>query len=184
MFMQSFEMPRPNGFGIDSSHGIFGGFGVNLPPIALYAMLWNVSQYAYDELKMDSNHSIMPRRRGRLCFRLAMLESALVLCYHSSRATLCIMCMKDVRKTVFQAIDGGTIPHTFQSLQVAKLSGCLWGHCEIGCFSFRGIKCKGHKSILETCARRVKIRRLDLFYDGIYIVFDTSKHKHHYIGNF
>lgn len=22
-------------------------------------MLWNVSQYAYDELKMDSNHSIM-----------------------------------------------------------------------------------------------------------------------------
>ena len=112
--------------------------------------------------------------------------------YHSAEQPYAAYVHEGCRKTVFQAIDGKTIPHTFR---IARLSmtedyqAVYEALCKVATddsiLILEGINDnKDTKAFWKRVQESQKATRTyDLFLCGI-IVFDTSKHKHHYIVNF
>lgn len=177
--------------------GYSRGFGVQSPSaysFIRYVLTEHYPYYAYDELKMRfKSFDHATKKKGRLYFRLAnYAQASHWFDYHSAEQPYAAYVHEGCRKTVFQAIDGKTIPNAFR---IARLSMTedYQAVYEVLC------KVATDDSILilegindnkDTKAfwRRVQesqkaTRTYDLFLCGI-IVFDTSKHKHHYIVNF
>ena len=177
--------------------GYSRGFGVQSPTaysFIRYVLTEHYPYYAYDELKMrfkSSDHAT--KKKGRLYFRLAnYAQASHWFDYHSAEQPYAAYVHEGCRKTVFQAIDGKTIPHTFR---IARLSmtedyqAVYEALCKVATddsiLILEGINDdKDTKAFWKRVQERQKATRTyDLFLCGI-IVFDTSKHKHHYIVNF
>lgn len=177
--------------------GYSRGFGVQSPSaysFIRYVLTEHYPYYAYDELKMrfkSSDHAT--KKKGRLYFRLANnAQASHWFDYHSAEQPYAAYVHEGCRKTVFQAIDGKTIPHTFR---IARLSmtedyqAVYEALCKVATddsiLILEGINDnKDTKAFWKRVQESQKATRTyDLFLCGI-IVFDTSKHKHHYIVNF
>lgn len=177
--------------------GYSRGFGVQSPSaysFIRYVLTEHYPYYAYDELKMrfkSFNHAT--KKKGRLYFRLAnYAQASHWFDYHSAEQPYAAYVHEGCRKTVFQAIDGKTIPNAFR---IARLSmtedyqAVYEALCKVATddsiLILEGINDdKDTKAFWKRVQESQKATRTyDLFLCGI-IVFDTSKHKHHYIVNF
>lgn len=177
--------------------GYSRGFGVQSPSaysFIRYVLTEHYPYYAYDELKMrfkSSDHAT--KKKGRLYFRLAnYAQASHWFDYHSAEQPYAAYVHEGCRKTVFQAIDGKTIPNAFR---IARLSmtedyqAVYEALCKVATddsiLILEGINDnKDTKAFWKRVQESQKATRTyDLFLCGI-IVFDTSKHKHHYIVNF
>lgn len=177
--------------------GYSRGFGVQSPSaysFIRYVLTEHYPYYAYDELKMrfkSSDHAT--KKKGRLYFRLAnYAQASHWFDYHSAEQPYAAYVHEGCRKTVFQAIDGKTIPNAFR---IARLSmtedyqAVYEALCKVATddsiLILEGINDnKDTKAFWKRVQESQKTTRTyDLFLCGI-IVFDTSKHKHHYIVNF
>ena len=177
--------------------GYSRGFGVQSPSaysFIRYVLTEHYPYYAYDELKMRfKSFDHATKKKGRLYFRLAnYAQASHWFDYHSAEQPYAAYVHEGCRKTVFQAIDGKTIPHTFR---IARLSmtedyqAVYEALCKVATddsiLILEGINDnKDTKAFWKRVQESQKATRTyDLFLCGI-IVFDTSKHKHHYIVNF
>ena len=177
--------------------GYSRGFGVQSPSaysFIRYVLTEHYPYYAYDELKMRfKSFDHATKKKGRLYFRLAnYAQASHWFDYHSAEQPYAAYVHEGCRKTVFQAIDGKTIPHTFR---IARLSmsedyqAVYEALCKLATddsiLILEGINDnKDTKAFWKRVQETQKATRTyDLFLCGI-IVFDTSKHKHHYIVNF
>ena len=177
--------------------GYSRGFGVQSPSaysFIRYVLTEHYPYYAYDELKMRfKSFDHATKKKGRLYFRLAnYAQASHWFDYHSAEQPYAAYVHEGCRKTVFQAIDGKTIPNAFR---IARLSmtedyqAVYEALCKVATddsiLILEGINDnKGTKAFWKRVQERQKATRTyDLFLCGI-IVFDTSKHKHHYIVNF
>ena len=177
--------------------GYSRGFGVQSPSaysFIRYVLTEHYPYYAYDELKMrfkSSDHAT--KKKGRLYFRLAnYAQASHWFDYHSAEQPYAAYVHEGCRKTIFQAIDGKTIPNAFR---IARLSmtedyqAVYEALCKVATddsiLILEGINDnKDTKAFWKRVQESQKATRTyDLFLCGI-IVFDTSKHKHHYIVNF
>ena len=177
--------------------GYSRGFGVQSPSaysFIRYVLTEHYPYYAYDELKMRfKSFDHATKKKGRLYFRLAnYAQASHWFDYHSAEQPYAAYVHEGCRKTIFQAIDGKTIPNAFR---IARLSmtedyqAVYEALCKVATDDSILIL-EGINDNKDTKAfwRRVQesqkaTRTYDLFLCGI-IVFDTSKHKHHYIVNF
>lgn len=177
--------------------GYSRGFGVQSPSaysFIRYVLTEHYPYYAYDELKMRfKSFDHATKKKGRLYFRLAnYAQASHWFDYHSAEQPYAAYVHEGCRKTVFQAIDGKTIPHAFR---IARLSmtedyqAVYEALCKVATddsiLILEGINAnKDTKAFWKRVQESQKATRTyDLFLCGI-IVFDTSKHKHHYIVNF
>lgn len=177
--------------------GYSRGFGVQSPSaysFIRYVLTEHYPYYAYDELKMRfKSFDHATKKKGRLYFRLAnYAQASHWFDYHSAKQPYAAYVHEGCRKTVFHAIDGKTIPHTFR---IARLSmtedyqAVYEALCKVATddsiLILEGINAnKDTKAFWKRVQESQKATRTyDLFLCGI-IVFDTSKHKHHYIVNF
>ena len=177
--------------------GYSRGFGVQSPSaysFIRYVLTEHYPYYAYDELKMRfKSFDHATKKKGRLYFRLAnYAQASHWFDYHSAEQPYAAYVHEGCRKTVFQAIDGKTIPHAFR---IARLSmtedyqAVYEALCKVATddssLILEGINDnKDTKAFWKRVQESQKATRTyDLFLCGI-IVFDTSKHKHHYIVNF
>ena len=177
--------------------GYSRGFGVQSPSaysFIRYVLTEHYPYYAYDELKIRfKSFDHATKKKGRLYFRLAnYAQASHWFDYHSAEQPYAAYVHEGCRKTVFQAIDGKTIPHTFR---IARLSmtedyqAVYEALCKVATddsiLILEGINAnKDTKAFWKRVQESQKATRTyDLFLCGI-IVFDTSKHKHHYIVNF
>lgn len=177
--------------------GYSRGFGVQSPSaysFIRYVLTEHYPYYAYDELKMRfKSFDHATKKKGRLYFRLAnYAQASHWFDYHSAEQPYAAYVHEGCRKTVFQAIDGKTIPNAFR---IARLSmtedyqAVYEALCKVATddsiLILEGINDnKGTKAFWKRVQESQKATRTyDLFLCGI-IVFDTSKHKHHYIVNF
>lgn len=177
--------------------GYSRGFGVQSPSaysFIRYVLTEHYPYYAYDELKMRfKSFDHATKKKGRLYFRLANYARASHwFDYHSAEQPYAAYVHEGCRKTVFQAIDGKTIPNAFR---IARLSmtedyqAVYEALCKVATddsiLILEGINDnKDTKAFWKRVQESQKATRTyDLFLCGI-IVFDTSKHKHHYIVNF
>lgn len=177
--------------------GYSRGFGVQSPSaysFIRYVLTEHYPYYAYDELKMRfKSFDHATKKKGRLYFRLAnYAQASHWFDYHSAEQPYAAYVHEGCRKTVFQAIDGKPIPHTFR---IARLSmtedyqAVYEALCKVATddsiLILEGINDnKDTKAFWKRVQESQKATRTyDLFLCGI-IVFDTSKHKHHYIVNF
>lgn len=177
--------------------GYSRGFGVQSPSaysFIRYVLTEHYPYYAYDELKMRfKSFDHATKKKGRLYFRLAnYAQASHWFDYHSAEQPYAAYVHEGCRKTVFQAIDGKTIPNAFR---IARLSmtedyqAVYEALCKVATddsiLILEGINDnKDTKTFWKRVQESQKATRTyDLFLCGI-IVFDTSKHKHHYIVNF
>lgn len=177
--------------------GYSRGFGVQSPSaysFIRYVLTEHYPYYAYDELKMRfKSFDHATKKKGRLYFRLAnYAQASHWFDYHSAEQPYAAYVHEGCRKTVFQAIDGKTIPNAFC---IARLSmtedyqAVYEALCKVATddsiLILEGINAnKDTKAFWKRVQESQKATRTyDLFLCGI-IVFDTSKHKHHYIVNF
>lgn len=177
--------------------GYSRGFGVQSPSaysFIRYVLTEHYLYYAYDELKMRfKSFDHATKKKGRLYFRLAnYAQASHWFDYHSAEQPYAAYVHEGCRKTVFQAIDGKTIPNAFR---IARLSmtedyqAVYEALCKVATddsiLILEGINDnKDTKAFWKRVQESQKATRTyDLFLCGI-IVFDTSKHKHHYIVNF
>ena len=177
--------------------GYSRGFGVQSPSaysFIRYVLTEHYPYYAYDELKMRfKSFDHATKKKGRLYFRLAnYAQASHWFDYHSAEQPYAAYVHEGCRKTVFQAIDGKTIPNAFR---IARLSmtedyqAVYEALCKVAIddsiLILEGINAnKDTKAFWKRVQESQKATRTyDLFLCGI-IVFDTSKHKHHYIVNF
>lgn len=177
--------------------GYSRGFGVQSPSaysFIRYVLTEHYPYYAYDELKMRfKSFDHATKKKGRLYFRLAnYAQASHWFDYHSAEQPYAAYVHEGCRKTIFQAIDGKTIPNTFR---IARLSmtedyqAVYEALCKVATddsiLILEGINDnKDTKAFWKRVQESQKATRTyDLFLCGI-IVFDTSKHKHHYIVNF
>lgn len=177
--------------------GYSRGFGVQSPSaysFIRYVLTEHYPYYAYDELKMRfKSFDHATKKKGRLYFRLAnYAQASHWFDYHSAEQPYAAYVHEGCRKTVFQAIDGKTIPNAFR---IARLSmtedyqAVYEALCKVATddsiLILEGINAnKDTKAFWKRVQESQKATRTyDLFLCGI-IVFDTSKHKHHYIVNF
>lgn len=177
--------------------GYSRGFGVQSPSaysFIRYVLTEHYPYYAYDELKMRfKSFDHATKKKGRLYFRLAnYAQASHWFDYHLAEQPYAAYVHEGCRKTVFQAIDGKTIPNAFR---IARLSmtedyqAVYEALCKVATddsiLILEGINDnKDTKAFWKRVQERQKATRTyDLFLCGI-IVFDTSKHKHHYIVNF
>ena len=177
--------------------GYSRGFGVQSPSaysFIRYVLTEHYPYYAYDELKMRfKSFDHATKKKGRLYFRLAnYAQASHWFDYHSAEQPYAAYVHEGCRKTVFQAIDGKTIPYAFR---IARLSmtedyqAVYEALCKVATddsiLILEGINDnKDTKAFWKRVQESQKATRTyDLFLCGI-IVFDTSKHKHHYIVNF
>ena len=177
--------------------GYSRGFGVQSPSaysFIRYVLTEHYPYYAYDELKMRfKSFDHATKKKGRLYFRLAnYAQASHWFDYHSAEQPYAAYVHEGCRKTVFQAIDGKTIPNAFR---IARLSmsedyqAVYEALCKVATddsiLILEGINDnKDTKAFWKRVQESQKgTRTYDLFLCGI-IVFDTSKHKHHYIVNF
>ena len=177
--------------------GYSRGFGVQSPSaysFIRYVLTEHYPYYAYDELKMRfKSFDHATKKKGRLYFRLAnYAQASHWFDYHSVGQPYAAYVHEGCRKTVFQAIDGKTIPNAFR---IARLSmtddyqAVYEALCKVATddsiLILEGINAnKDTKAFWRRVQESQKATRTyDLFLCGI-IVFDTSKHKHHYIVNF
>ena len=177
--------------------GYSRGFGVQSPSaysFVRYVLTEHYPYYAYDELKMRfKSFDHATKKKGRLYFRLAnYAQASHWFDYHSAEQPYAAYVHEGCRKTVFQAIDGKTIPNAFR---IARLSmtedyqAVYEALCKVATddsiLILEGINAnKDTKAFWKRVQESQKATRTyDLFLCGI-IVFDTSKHKHHYIVNF
>lgn len=177
--------------------GYSRGFGVQSPSaysFIRYVLTEHYPYYAYDELKMRfKSFDHATKKKGRLYFRLAnYAQASHWFDYHSAEQPYAAYVHEGCRKTVFQAIDGKTIPNAFR---IARLSmtedyqAVYEALCKVtaddSILILEGINAnKDTKAFWKRVQESQKATRTyDLFLCGI-IVFDTSKHKHHYIVNF
>ena len=177
--------------------GYSRGFGVQSPSaysFIRYVLTEHYPYYAYDELKMrfkSSDHAT--KKKGRLYFRLAnYAQASHWFDYHSAEQPYAAYVHEGCRKTVFQAIDGKTIPNAFR---IARLSmtedyqAVYEALCKVATddsiLILEGINDnKDTKAFWKRVQESQKATRTyDLFLCGI-IVFDTSKHKQPYIVNY
>jgi len=177
--------------------GYSRGFGVQSPSaysFIRYVLTEHYPYYAYDELKMRfKSFDHATKKKGRLYFRLAnYAQASHWFDYHSAEQPYAAYVHEGCRNTVFQAIDGKTIPNAFR---IARLSmtedyqAVYEALCKVATddsiLILEGINDnKDTKAFWKRVQESQKATRTyDLFLCGI-IVFDTSKHKHHYIVNF
>lgn len=177
--------------------GYSRGFGVQSPSaysFIRYVLTEHYPYYAYDELKMRfKSFDHATKKKGRLYFRLAnYAQASHWFDYHLAGQPYAAYVHEGCRKTVFQAIDGKTIPNAFR---IARLSmtedyqAVYEALCKVATddsiLILEGINDnKDTKAFWKRVQERQKATRTyDLFLCGI-IVFDTSKYKHHYIVNF
>lgn len=177
--------------------GYSRGFGVQSPSaysFIRYVLTEHYPYYAYDELKMRfKSFDHATKKKGRLYFRLAnYAQASYWFDYHLAGQPYAAYVHEGCRKTVFQAIDGKTIPNAFR---IARLSmtedyqAVYEALCKVATddsiLILEGINDnKDTKAFWKRVQESQKATRTyDLFLCGI-IVFDTSKHKHHYIVNF
>ena len=177
--------------------GYSRGFGVQSPSaysFIRYVLTEHYPYYAYDELKMRfKSFDHATKKKGRLYFRLAnYAQASHWFDYHSAEQPYAAYVHEGCLKTVFQAIDGKTIPNAFR---IARLSmtedyqAVYEALCKVATddsiLILEGINDnKDTKAFWKRVQESQKATRTyDLFLCGI-IVFDTSKHKHHYIVNF
>lgn len=177
--------------------GYSRGFGVQSPSaysFIRYVLTEHYPYYAYDELKMRfKSFDHATKKKGRLYFRLAnYAQASHWFDYHSAEQPYAAYVHEGCRKTVFQAIDGKTIPNAFR---IARLSmtedyqAVYEALCKVATddsiLILEGINDnKDTKAFWKRVQESQKATRTyDLFLCGI-IVFDTSKHKHHYMVNF
>lgn len=177
--------------------GYSRGFGVQSPSaysFIRYVLTEHYPYYAYNELKMRfKSFDHATKKKGRLYFRLAnYAQASHWFDYHSAEQPYAAYVHEGCRKTVFQAIDGKTIPNAFR---IARLSmtedyqAVYEALCKVATddsiLILEGINDdKDTKAFWKRVQESQKATRTyDLFLCGI-IVFDTSKHKHHYIVNF
>ena len=177
--------------------GYSRGFGVQSPSaysFIRYVLTEHYPYYAYDELKMRfKSFDHATKKKGRLYFRLAnYAQASHWFDYHSAEQPYAAYVHEGCRKTVFQAIDGKTIPNAFR---IARLSmtedyqAVYEALCKVATddsiLILEGINDnKDTKAFWKRVQESQKATRTyDLFLCGI-IVFDTSKHKYHYIVNF
>ena len=177
--------------------GYSRGFGVQSPSaysFIRYVLTEHYPYYAYDELKMRfKSFDHATKKKGRLYFRLAnYAQASHWFDYHSAEQPYAAYVHEGCRKTVFQAIDGKTIPNAFR---IARLSmtedyqAVYEALCKVATddsiLILEGINDnKDTKAFWKRVQESQKATRTyDLFLCGI-IIFDTSKHKHHYIVNF
>ena len=177
--------------------GYSRGFGVQSPSaysFIRYVLTEHYPYYAYDELKMRfKSFDHATKKKGRLYFRLAnYAQASHWFDYHSAEQPYAAYVHEGCRKTVFQAIDGKTIPNAFR---IARLSmtedyqAVYEALCKVATddsiLILEGINDnKDTKAFWKRVQESQKATRTyDLFLCGI-IGFDTSKHKHHYIVNF
>lgn len=177
--------------------GYSRGFGVQSPSaysFIRYVLTEHYPYYAYDELKMRfKSFDHATKKKGRLYFRLAnYVQASHWFDYHLAEQPYAAYVHEGCRKTVFQAIDGKTIPNAFR---IARLSmtedyqAVYEALCKVATddsiLILEGINDnKDTKAFWKRVQESQKATRTyDLFLCGI-IVFDTSKHKHHYIVNF
>lgn len=177
--------------------GYSRGFGVQSPSaysFIRYVLTEHYPYYAYDELKMRfKSFDHATKKKGRLYFRLAnYAQASHWFDYHSAEQPYAAYVHEGCRKTVFQAIDGKTIPNAFR---IARLSmtedyqAVYEALCKVATddsiLILEGINDnKDTKAFWKRVQESQKATRTyNLFLCGI-IVFDTSKHKHHYIVNF
>lgn len=177
--------------------GYSRGFGVQSPSaysFIRYVLTEHYPYYAYDELKMRfKSFDHATKKKGRLYFRLAnYAQASHWFDYHSAKQPYAAYVHEGCRKTVFHAIDGKTIPNAFR---IARLSmtedyqAVYEALCKVATddsiLILEGINDnKDTKAFWKRVQESQKATRTyDLFLCGI-IVFDTSKHKHHYIVNF
>lgn len=177
--------------------GYSRGFGVQSPSaysFIRYVLTEHYPYYAYDELKIRfKSFDHATKKKGRLYFRLAnYAQASHWFDYHSAEQPYAAYVHEGCRKTVFQAIDGKTIPNAFR---IARLSmtedyqAVYEALCKVATddsiLILEGINAnKDTKAFWKRVQESQKATRTyDLFLCGI-IVFDTSKHKHHYIVNF
>ena len=177
--------------------GYSRGFGVQSPSaysFIRYVLTEHYPYYAYDELKMRfKSFDHATKKKGRLYFRLAnYAQASHWFDYHSAEQPYAAYVHEGCRKTVFQAIDGKMIPNAFR---IARLSmsedyqAVYEALCKVATddsiLILEGINDnKDTKAFWKRVQESQKATRTyDLFLCGI-IVFDTSKHKHHYIVNF
>ena len=177
--------------------GYSRGFGVQSPSaysFIRYVLTEHYPYYAYDELKMRfKSFDHATKKKGRLYFRLAnYAQASHWFDYHLAEQPYAAYVHEGCRKTVFQAIDGKTIPNAFR---IARLSmtedyqAVYEALCKVATddsiLILEGINAnKDTKAFWKRVQESQKATRTyDLFLCGI-IVFDTSKHKHHYIVNF
>ena len=104
--------------------GYSRGFGVQSPSaysFIRYVLTEHYPYYAYDELKMRfKSFDHATKKKGRLYFRLAnYAQASHWFDYHSAEQPYAAYVHEGCRKTVFQAIDGKTIPNAFR---IARLS--------------------------------------------------------------
>lgn len=177
--------------------GYSRGFGVQSPSaysFIRYVLTEHYPYYAYDELKMRfKSFDHATKKKGRLYFRLAnYAQASHWFDYHLAEQPYAAYVHEGCRKTAFQAIDGKTIPNAFR---IARLSmtedyqAVYEALCKVATddsiLILEGINDnKDTKAFWKRVQESQKATRTyDLFLCGI-IVFDTSKHKHHYIVNF
>ena len=177
--------------------GYSRGFGVQSPSaysFIRYVLTEHYPYYAYDELKMRfKSFDHATKKKGRLYFRLAnYAQASHWFDYHSAEQPYAAYVHEGCRKTVFQTIDSKTIPNAFR---IARLSmtedyqAVYEALCKVATddsiLILEGINDnKDTKAFWKRVQESQKATRTyDLFLCGI-IVFDTSKHKHHYIVNF
>ena len=177
--------------------GYSRGFGVQSPSaysFIRYVLTEHYPYYAYDELKIRfKSFDHATKKKGRLYFRLAnYAQASHWFDYHSAEQPYAAYVHEGCRKTVFQTIDGKTIPNAFR---IARLSmtedyqAVYEALCKVATddsiLILEGINAnKDTKAFWKRVQESQKATRTyDLFLCGI-IVFDTSKHKHHYIVNF
>lgn len=177
--------------------GYSRGFGVQSPSaysFIRYVLTEHYPYYAYDELKMRfKSFDHATKKKGRLYFRLAnYAQASHWFDYHSAEQPYAAYVHEGCRKTIFQAIDGKTIPNAFR---IARLSmtedyqAVYEALCKVATddsiLILEGINDNKDTKAFWKCVQESQkaTRTYDLFLCGI-IVFDTSKHKHHYIVNF
>lgn len=177
--------------------GYSRGFGVQSPSaysFIRYVLTEHYPYYAYDELKMRfKSFDHATKKKGRLYFRLAnYAQASHWFDYHLAEQPYAVYVHEGCRKTGFQAIDSKTIPNAFR---IARLSmtedyqAVYEALCKVATddsiLILEGINAnKDTKAFWKRVQESQKATRTyDLFLCGI-IVFDTSKHKHHYIVNF
>jgi len=177
--------------------GYSRGFGVQSPSaysFIRYVLTEHYPYYAYDELKMRfKSFDHATKKKGRLYFRLAnYAQASHWFDYHSAEQPYAAYVHEGCRKTVFQAIDGKTIPNAFRIARLSMTEDYQAVYevlCKVATddsiLILEGINDnKDTKAFWKRVQESQKATRTyDLFLCGI-IVFDTSKHKHHYIVNF
>ena len=177
--------------------GYSRGFGVQSPSaysFIRYVLTEHYPYYAYDELKMRfKSFDHATKKKGRLYCRLANYSQASPwFDYYSAEQPYAAYVHEGCRKTVFQAIDGKTIPNAFRIARLSMTEDYQAVYevlCKVATddsiLILEGINDnKDTKAFWKRVQESQKATRTyDLFLCGI-IVFDTSKHKHHYIVNF